>query len=480
LPAYVTEFQSVFAKEDFDILPEHRKWDHAIELTPGAEPKSSKVYPLSLLEQAELDAFLEENLCTGRIRPSKSPMAASVFFIKKKDGLLRLVQDYRALNAVTVKNKYPLPLISELVSQLRGVQYFTKLDVCWGFNNVRIKPGDEWKAAFCTNRGLFEPLVMYLDDILIFTKTEEEHEQAVWRVLEILVEHKLFLRPEKCEFHQKQIEYLGLVISENKVAMNPVKVAGVREWPVPKNRTDVQAFIGFVNFYRHFIQDFLTIARPLFDLTRSDQAWNWGTKEQKAFKRLKMAVTTAPILASPQDSEPFRIEADSSDFASGAVLSQQLPREDKWHRHLVAFYSKSLSPVERNYEIHDKEILAIIRALEEWRHFLEGARHLVEIWTDHKNLEYFMTAKKLNRCQARWSLYLARFDFKLIHRLGRSIGKPDALSRRPDHGKGTSDNKDVVLLRPELIAVQALEGLYLEGPEQDMLREIRQGNQKGD
>jgi len=141
----------MFAKEDFDILPEHCKWDHTIELIPGAEPKSSKVYPLSPLEQAELDAFLEENLCTGRIRPSKSPMTAPMFFIKKKDGSLHLVQDYHALNAVTVKNKYPLPLISELVSQLCRARYFTKLDVYWGFNNVHIKPGDEWKAAFRTN-----------------------------------------------------------------------------------------------------------------------------------------------------------------------------------------------------------------------------------------------------------------------------------------------------------------------------------------
>jgi len=151
LPTYVTEFQSMFAKEDFDILPEHRKWDHTIELTPEAEPKSSKVYPLSPLEQVELDAFLEENLRTGRIRPSKSPMAAPMFFIKKKDGSLHLVQDYHALNTVTVKNKYPLPLISELVSQLCRAQYFTKLDVCWGFNNVHIKPRDEWKVAFRTN-----------------------------------------------------------------------------------------------------------------------------------------------------------------------------------------------------------------------------------------------------------------------------------------------------------------------------------------
>jgi len=285
---------------------------------------------------------------------------------------------------------------------------------------------------------------VYLDNILIFTKTEEEHEQAVWRVLEILVEHKLFLCPGKCEFHQKQIEYLGLVISENKVAMDPVKVAGVCDWPTPENRTDVQAFIGFVNFYCRFIQDFSTIARPLFDLTCSNKTWDWDAKEQEAFERLKMAVTTAPVLVSPQDSEPFRIKADSSDFASGAVLSQRLPGEEKWHP--VAFYSKSLSPVEQNYEIHDKKMLAIIRVLEEWRHFLEEAQHPVEIWTDHKNLEYFMTAKKLNHRQVCWSLYLARFDFKLVHHPGRCMGKPDALSQRPDYDNGASDNEDVVLL----------------------------------
>jgi len=165
-------------------------------------------------------------------------------------------------------------------------------------------------------------IVVYLDDILIFMRTEEEHEQAVWRVLEVLVEHKLFLRPEKCEFYRKEIEYLRLVISENKVAIDPVKVAGVHDWPTPENRTDVQAFIGFVNFYHRFIRDFSTIARPLFNLTHSNQAWNWDTKEQEAFEGLKMAVTTAPVLVSPQDSEPFRIKADSSDFASGAVLSQ--------------------------------------------------------------------------------------------------------------------------------------------------------------
>jgi len=256
-------------------------------------------------------------------------MAAPVFFIKKKDGSLRLVQDYHALNSITVKNKYPLPLISELVSQLRGARYFTKLDVHWGFNNVRIKPGDEWKAAFQTNRGLFEPLVMffgmtnslatfqtmmndifqnlivegimvvYLNNILIFTKTKEEYEQAVRRVLQVLKENKLFLHPEKCKFCKQQIEYLGLVISENKVSMDPVKVAGVREWPTPENKTNVQAFLGFVNFYRRFIRDSSAKARPLFDLTRSKQVWTWSGKEQAAFEDLKAAVTTAPVLVSP-------------------------------------------------------------------------------------------------------------------------------------------------------------------------------------
>jgi len=208
VPDYLREFDDVFSKESFDVLPESKPWDHAIELVPGAESSGCKVYPLSPSEQRELDAFLQENLDSGHIRPSKSPMASPVFFIKKKDGALRLVQDYRALNAVTVKNKYPLPLISELITQLRGAKYFTKLDVRWGFNNVRMKPGDKWKAAFRTNRGLFEPLVMffgltnspatfqtmmndifrelvmegvvvvYLDDILIFTETLEEHRKV--------------------------------------------------------------------------------------------------------------------------------------------------------------------------------------------------------------------------------------------------------------------------------------------------------------
>jgi len=263
----------------FDELPGSKPWDHTIELAPDASPKSCKVYPLSTTEQKELDAFLKENLDSGQIRPSKSLMAAPVFFVKKKEGGLRLVQDYHALNAMTMKNKYPLPLIPELIAKLRRAKYFTKLDICWGFNNVQIKEGDEWKAAFRTNRSLFEPLVMffgltnspatfqtmmdntfedlisegvvivYLDDILIFTETLEEHRKVTCRGLELLEKHKLYLRPDKCKFEKTMVEYLRVIISHNSVSMDPVKIAGVTEWPTPTNKKEVQSFLEFTNFY---------------------------------------------------------------------------------------------------------------------------------------------------------------------------------------------------------------------------------------
>jgi hypothetical protein len=245
--------------------------------------------------------------------------------------------------------------------------------------------------------------------------------------LQVLEDNQLFLKPSKCEFEKTKVEYLGVIISHNSVEMDPVKIAGVAEWPKPTSKKEVQSFLGFTNFYRRFIQDFSHHARPSFNLTKNEVKWHWDSEEQSAFNALKAQITSAPILSSPDNSSLFRIEADSSDFATGAVLSQQSSEDDKWHP--VAFLSKSLSAVERNYEIHDKEMLAIIRAMEEWRHFLEGAEHRCEVWTDHKNLEYFRTAKKLNRRQARWSLFLARFDFILHHQPGKSMGKSDALSR---------------------------------------------------
>jgi hypothetical protein len=420
----IEEDDHVFSETAFDFLPERRKWDHAIKLEHEPSPGFRKVYPMTLTEQTEMDAFLEEVLATGCIRQSRSPLGALVSFIKKKDGKLRFVQDYRALNAITRKNRYPLPLIDNLINWLKGAHYFTKLDVHWGYNNVHIREGDEWKAAFCTNRGLFEPLVMYfgltnspatfqtmmneifqdlitkgvvpvyLDDIPIFTNLLEEHRQITRLVLDRMREHKLYLRPEKCEFEKTKIKYLSIIIWHNKVEMDPVKIARVADWLTPSNKKEVQSFIGFVNFYQCFIPGFSHHVHALFNLTMKDIRFIWGSPQEDSFMKLKELVTSALVLVTsalvlvlPDDDLPFQLEADGSGIATGAVLLQQSVDDNAWHP--VAFLSKALNPVEHNYEIHDTEMLAIIRGLEEWRHYLEGAQHPVEIWTDHKNLEYF-------------------------------------------------------------------------------------------
>ena len=375
---YLKEFTSVFSKKAFDVLPEPKEWDHAIEMIPESKALNCRVYLLSPSEQKELDKFLKENLETGWIWPSKSPRASPVFFIKKKYGLLQLVQDYWVLNATMVKNKYPLPLISKLINKLQEAKCFTKLNVRWGFNNVHMKKGDKWKADFWTHCRLYEPLVMffglinslatfqtmmddifegvvvvYLDNILILTKTLEEHWEVICKVLDLLWLHNLSLKPEKCEFEKTSIEYNGVLISQDSIVMDPAKVARVSEWPTPTTKKEVRLFPGFVNFYRRFIEGFSHISRPLFSLTKDDSNFQWSSDKQSAFDSLKEKVTSAPILALPNNLKPFHIEANSLDFATRAVLSQQNPDDDKWH--LVAFLSKSLSPVERNYEIHDKE-----------------------------------------------------------------------------------------------------------------------------
>src|SRR3981189_3149820 len=502
VPESLHEFEDFFSKEVFDALPQTRQWDHSIKLnTDNPRLRHSKVYPMSRNEQAELDSFLDEALQTGRIRPSKSPIGAPVFFIKKKDGGLRFVQDYRALNEITIKNGYPLLLIDNLIHRLSGARYFTKLDVRWGYNNVCIKEGDEWKAAFRTNRGLFEPPVMYfgltnspatfqtmmndlfhdlimeghvcvyLDDILIFSSDLKAHREVLRRVIEVLRTNKLYLRAEKCEFERTRIKYLGVIISHNHVEMDPTKVTGVAEWPTPKNRKEVQSFLGFTNFYRRFIPHFSDDARPLFDLSKKDVAFQWGIPEDEVFNKLKKSITSTPILTLPSDDQPFHIEADGSGVATGAVLSQLSSEDGTWHP--VSFLSKSLSAGKHNYEIHDVEMLAVMRALEEWRHYLEGAKHPFEIWTDHKNLEYFWTAQKLNRRQARWSLFLSRFNFSLHHKPSWSMGKPDTLSKRADHGSGQEDNNNIPLFPPELFQIRALAGIDSSREERSILQDIR-------
>src|SRR5258705_10258123 len=269
-----------------------------------------------------------------------------------------------------------------------------------------------------------------MDDILIFSETLEEHRCVVREVLEIIRNNCLYLKAEKCEFEQPKIDYLGLKIAFDKIAMDAVKVQGVVDWPTPENTTDVHSFLGFTNFYQRFIRNFSDIAKPMNALLQKNTKWLWADEQACTFECLKTAICSAPVLVFPDPDRAYLVEADSSGYATGAVLSQM--RDDKkWHP--IAFINKGLSPAERNYNICDKEMLAIIRALEQWRHYLEGTKYPVQVLTDHKNLEYFMAAQKLNRRQARWSTYLSRFDLNLSYPPGKSSAKPDLLSRRVDH-----------------------------------------------
>jgi hypothetical protein len=424
IPTEYRCYSKVFDKEASYRLPAHRPWDHAIDLIPNAPPwKCCSIYSLTPLEETALKEWLADSLKKGYIRPSKSPMASSFFFVAKKDGKLRPVQNYIPLNDITVKNEAPLPLISDLLDKLRTTRYFTKLDVRWGYNNIRIKHGDEWKAAFKTKFGLFEPLVMtfglcnapatfqtimqeifsdliddghvivYLDDILIFHESLPALTTLTHEVLRRFMKWDLYLKPEKCSFAKSTIEYLGFLVTEGHIKMDPEKVSGILHWPRPQNIKKVQSFLGFCNFYRHFIKDYSFIARPLFDLTKKDIPFVWGTAQQAAYNTLLQAFTTAPVLALPEPSKPYRLITDASDFAAGAILEQP-DALNRWHP--VTYFSKSLQPAERNYEIHDKELLAIILALEQFRHYLEGHVKPIEIWTDHGNLVYFTCKQKLS------------------------------------------------------------------------------------
>jgi hypothetical protein len=238
---------------------------------------------------------------------------------------------------------------------------------------------------------------IYIDYMIIATKDLTEHRRLVYKVLQCFKENNLYLKPEKCEFERMQIEYLGIIISHNKVAMDPVKVQGVVDWPIPKSKHDVQSFLGFCNFYRQFIKDFSKIVCPMHGLT-GDVPFIWNIEHQLAFENLQMALTTAPVLIIPNRSNPFKLETDASQFAIGGVLSQQV--DDIWK--LVEFLSKSLSEMQRNYQIYDRELMAIVLAFEAFRHYLIGHPLPVEVWTDHANLQYFHEPQKLNRRQACW------------------------------------------------------------------------------
>ncbi|KAI2665792.1 Transposon Tf2-9 polyprotein [Labeo rohita] len=392
IPSTYSNFKDVFCPKRASQLPPHRPWDCAIDLVPNASLPKGKIYPLSLPESKAMEEYIREAL------------TSSFFFISNKDGGLRPCIDYRVLNHQTIKFRYPLPLVPAALEQLRSAQIFTKLDLRSAYNLIRIH--DPY-VAFVTPTGHYEHQVMpyglvnapsvfqnfihevlreflhhfiivYIDDILIYSQSEAEHHHHVAEVMQRLREHQLYLKAEKCSFHQSSVQFLGYVIDRHGVRMDEGKVDAVVSWPKPNSIKELQRFLGFANFYRRFIQGFSHITNPLTNLLKGHpKTLNWTTEASTAFETLKKAFTQAPLLTHPDPDLPFVVEVDASTTGVGAVLSQNHGTPPRLHP--CAYFSKKLSMAERNYDIGNRELLAIKLALEEWRHWLEGANHPFQV-----------------------------------------------------------------------------------------------------
>ncbi|XP_060539018.1 uncharacterized protein LOC132709560 [Pantherophis guttatus] len=476
IPREYQDLAGVFSEAECDILPPHRETDCAIEIIPGAKLPKPKMYAMTPREMQEMRDYIDKNLQRGFIEPVKPRVAAPVMFKEKKDGSMRLVVDFRSINAVCVHNLYPLPLMKDMLAHLAKGKVFTKLDLREAYYRVRIRAGDEWKTAFNCPLGSFQFKVMpfglqgapavfmqlinevlhehlykgvlvYLDDILIYTETIDEHIPLVRQVLEKLLRANLYVKLPKCDFHQSRLDYLGYRVSNEGIEMDPAKVQSVLQWQPPRTRRQLQSFLGFANFYRQFIPSFAEIAKPLTDLLktgspamkpRPGQPLQWDLTCQQAFETLKGLFAKEPVLKHPDPEQPFVIQADASDVAVGAVLLQKNNQGDLQP---CAYTSRKLTDTERRWAAWEKEAFAVRWALLTWRHLLEGGQKPFEVWTDHKNLEALKTPRKLSPRQVRWAQYFNRFNFELKHIPGGRNFLADALSRMPQYN---SEREQVV------------------------------------
>ena len=484
IPPEYHEFADLFSKKEADVLPPHRSYDHQIPLEPGTTPPFGSIYSMSPVELEVLRKYIGENLRKGFIRHSQSSCGAPVLFVKKADGSLRLCVDYRGLNKITTKNRYPLPLIGEMLDRISRAKYFTKFDIRDGYNRLRMAEGEEWKTAFRCRYGLYEYTVMpfglcsapgtfqhymndtfrefldkflivYLDDFLIYSDSLAEHKRHVRSVLERLREAGLYLKPSKCQFHMQEVAFLGFIVGPNGIQMDPTKVEAITTWPVPKSVHEVRVFLGLAYFYRRFIQYFSKVAAPITELLRKNRRFQWTSGAQAAFDSLRNSFTTAPALRHFDPSLPTILEADASDYAVGAVISQRDPESGRLHP--ITFHSRKFNSAELNYEIYDKEMLAIVETMDHYRHYFEGLGQTTTIFSDHRNLLWFTETKVYNRRQARWAEKMSRFDFKIVFRPGKQGGKPDALSRRPDYTLwNDASERTMTFLKPEQIDTSLL------------------------
>jgi hypothetical protein len=497
LPPEYADFADVFDPKGVDACPPLRPgFDLPIELLPGKTPPRLRPYQLSPPEDAELKKWLDKNLARGIIEPSDSPAAAPVFMLRRKDKF-RPVVDYRGTNAVSVTDSYPLPRIDDLLLRLSKARYFTKLDLTGAYNQLRIRPGDEWKTAFRCRHGHYQyrvmeyglknaparfqrmlnkinedlldkSVVVYIDDILIYSETVEEHIQHVREVLSRLRANQLYAKLAKSTFHASEVEYLGFLVSADHISMDHGRVKTVLDWKEPANLKEMQSFLGFANFYRRFIKGFSRIALPLTELTKQSSPYEWTPAAQEAFDTLKQAFTSYPVLIQPDFSKPFILETDASGFALAAILSQYGPDN---RLHPVAFFSRKMNPAERNYPVHDQELLAIKCAFEHFRPYLMSSPHPTTVFTDHRNLLHFSSTTKLTRRLAGWSSFFADYNFRIVYRPGTQNGKADSLSRRADFAASSEEESSSASVLPSdvFVGFQA----QLTTPETPLIADIR-------
>ena len=447
----VCDFPEVFPDE-IPSAPPEREVEFSVDLVPGTRPISMAPYRMSASELAELKSQLEDLLEKKFVRPSVSPWGAPVLLVKKKDGSMRLCIDYRQLNKVTIKNRYPLPRIDDLMDRLVGARMFSKIDLRSGYHQIRVKEEDVQKTAFRTRYGHYEYLVMpfgvtnapgvfmeymnrifhpyldrfvvvFIDDILVYSKSEEEHAEHVRIVLKVLKEKKLYAKLSKCEFWLSEVSFLGHVISGDGIAVDPSKVDAVLRWETPKSVTEIRSFLGLAGYYRRFIEGFSKLALPLTKLTCKGAAFVWDVKCEESFVELKKRLTTAPILILPNPEEPFVVYCDASKMGLGGVLMQ--------NGKVVAYAFRKLKIHEKNYPTHDLELAAVVFVLKIWRHYLYGSRF--EVFSDHKSLKYLFDQKELNMRQRRWLELLKDYDFGLNYHPGKANVVADALSRKTLH-----------------------------------------------
>ena len=452
LPEFITsEFSDVVTNKKLEKVSEFKKVTHKIHLIPGAKPKARPPYRVSQFEIEELKKQIEELLNKGFIQKSNSPFAAPVLFNKKKDKTLRLCVDFRLLNIDTIRNAFPIPIIEDLFMKIGNAKVFSKLDLTSGYFQIRMDPKDEEKTGFITPFGHYEWKVMpfgvvngpatfqsfmneilentqnvlvYLDDILIYSHTEDEHERDIRRVLQILRENKLIAKEKKCEFFKNTLDFLGHTITPNGIIPNDEKIKDIIKWPKPQNAKEAMRFMGLCNYYRKFVPGFSKISAPINEFMADHCSWQ--EDQDKAFEILKEKMTTHPVLVLPDFTKEFGLTTDASDTAIGSTL-EQVDEKGKLIG-VIGYFSKKLIAAQLNYFVMEKEFLAIIESLKHFRSILYGRRFVLR--SDHLSLTYIMSQGKVpqNRI-ARWLDFLSEYDFEIQHISGTKNNAADALSR---------------------------------------------------